>query len=177
MISLIDSDTEDEVQQARSYPWDSTRWSVRPPFALHKSASQVNQGRAPPVKGFFPPFAPRVRTPVVVPVLQTPPASSAALDTGGRPYTSPYDTYIPGRSILDYDVAKAKARTSLVPTELRTEAEKYHSVLEHDLSITSDRLAHANQKLVETNRELAEAKKMLAEANRQKASADYTLGV
>lgn len=177
VISLLSSDTEDEVPQARPYLWDSTRWSLSPPSTFRNLPPRINSGWIPPVKGFSPPFTPGVRAPIVVPISKTPPTSSAALDAGGRPYPSPYGTHIPGRTILDHDVAKAKARTALVPTELRAEAERYHSVLEYDLSITSDRLAYANQKLADTNRKLMEANEMLAEANRQKDSTDYTLEV
>lgn len=170
VISLIESGTDDEGPQGQPYPWDSIGQILQPPFALTKSSPRVNSGRAPPVKGFFPALTPRVRAPLVFPISQNPSASPNALDAGGHPYPSPYATYIPGRTILDYDVAKARSRTPLAPTELRTEAEKYHNILEHDLSVTSDRLARANQKLADVN-------KKLAEVDRQKASADYTLGV
>lgn len=93
----------------------------------------------------------------MIPALPLPIKGPVASDADDRPYPSPYNAYPSNQTILDYEIAKAKARTPLIPsTDSKGSTARYTSVLEHDLAVTAGRLARANYERIAAEERIAD---------------------
>jgi len=95
---------------------------------------------------------------------------SSSLDSQGSPYPSPYSSTDSSNNILAYHAAKAKKGTTLRPTLRAGHADRYTSVLEHDLATTKTRLAQANcrLKILKSIKKVNEALKVENETLKQR---------